>query len=100
MHLTWLADAPAAGVGSVGTIFAILASAVIVLGGLGALVRAIWKTANTLRDNTNATRALTERLEEYTKAADGRFDKLSDRMHAMEREMASMRKERSDGGRQ
>ena len=67
------------------TIFAILASAVIVLGGLAALVRAIWKTATTLRDNTTATRELTEKLEEYTKATDGRFEKLAQRVTQLER---------------
>jgi hypothetical protein len=81
-----LAQGPdSSGSGAAATIFAILASAVIVLGGLAALVRAIWKTATTLRDNTQATTKLTERLEEYTKAVDGRFDKLSERVRALER---------------
>jgi hypothetical protein len=71
--------------GTAATIFAILASAVIVLGGLAALVRAIWKTATTLRDNTQATKELTEKLEEYTRATDGRFEKLADRVTLLER---------------
>jgi hypothetical protein len=69
---------------SASTVFAILASAVIVLGGLAALVRAIWKTATILRDNTLATQQLTEKLEEYTRATDSRFEKLADRVMALE----------------
>ena len=83
-------------VSTASTVFAILASAVVVFGGLAALVRAIWKTATTLRDNTLATRQLTERLEEYTKASDGRFDHLADRVGAVERELR-IRKEQTRG---
>ena len=83
-HLT-AADPVTAGTGAAATVFAILASAVIVLGGLAALVRAIWKTATTLRDNTTDTRELTEKLEEYTKSSDGRFEKLAQRVTDLER---------------
>jgi predicted PurR-regulated permease PerM len=72
------------GTSQASTIFAILASAVIVCGGLAALVRAIWKTANLLRDNTRATQTLTERLEEFTKSVDGRFEKLDARVTVLE----------------
>lgn len=68
------------------TVFAILASAVIVLGGLAALVRAIWKIAVSLRDNTVAIRKLTERLEEYTKSSDSRIDRLTERISRIERQ--------------
>ena len=86
MLLTHLAAAPAvSGTAAASTVFAILASAVIVLGGLAALVRAIWKTATTLRDNTQATKELTEKLEEYTKSSDGRFEKLAQRVTQLER---------------
>ncbi len=83
-------------VSTASTVFAILASGVVVLGGIAALVRAIWRTASTLRDNTNATRKLTERLEEYTKASDGRFDLLSDRLMDVEREVG-LRRDRRHG---
>jgi len=46
-HLLAADPGTATGTGTAATIFAILASAVIVLGGLAALVRAIWKTATT-----------------------------------------------------
>jgi hypothetical protein len=69
---------------SVGTAFAILASAVIVLGGLVALVRAIWNIAQTLRDNTKATRTLSENLDKLTASIDGRFDALVARVTALE----------------
>lgn len=83
-------------VSTASTVFAILASAVVVLGGIAALTRAIWKTATTLRDNTVATRRLTERLEEYTKAADGRFDTLNERLTGVEHELRT-RRERNRG---
>jgi len=63
-----------------GAVVAILASAVIVLGGLAALVRAIWGIAQTLRDNTKATESLTSNLESLTASIDGRFDKLAERV--------------------
>jgi len=70
-----------------GTVIAVLASAVVVLGGIAALVRAIWRTATTLRENTLATRALTEKFEEYTKAVDGRLAQLTDRLGHVETEL-------------
>ena len=74
-----------AGTGTAATIFAILASAVIVLGGLAALVRAIWKTATTLRDNTSATQALTSRLDGLAQSVDGRIDRLAERLDKLEK---------------
>ncbi len=56
--------APAAGSGDVATVFAILAAAIVILGGLAALIRAIWHTANILRDNTLATQSLTRRIDD------------------------------------
>ena len=69
------------------TAFTILGSAVIVLGGLSALVRAIWKVAQTLRDNTVATRSLTGKLEHLAGSVDGRFDELAERVAAIERRL-------------
>lgn len=80
-----LTHVPDPGTSQASTIFAILASAVIVLGGLAALVRAIWKTANILRDNTTATRDLTGRMDELTTSVDGRFDRLLHRVEKLER---------------
>jgi len=76
-HLPAAADASSTG--SAATVFAILASAVIVLGGLAALVRAIWKTANTLRDNTAATRQLTGRMDGLA----GRIEGLAERIEGL-----------------
>jgi hypothetical protein len=83
----FLAEAPAAagGTSTLGTVIAILASAVIVLGGLTALVRAIWKTANILRDNTIATQRLTAQMNDLTTSVDGRFDALLHRVEVLER---------------
>lgn len=67
-----------------GAVFAILASAVIVLGGLVALVRAIWNIAQNLRDNTKATQALSGNLDKLTASIDGRFDALVARVTALE----------------
>lgn len=69
---------------SVGADVTILASAVIVLGGLAALVRAIWKIAQNLRDNTKATRDLTSNLRDLTTSIDGRFDALAERVARLE----------------
>jgi hypothetical protein len=66
------------------TAVTILASAVIVLGGLVGLVRAIWRIAQTLRDNTAATKTLTDHLEHLAGSVDGRFDKLAERVSALE----------------
>lgn len=55
---------------------AILASAVIVLGGLAALVRALLRIRDTIRDNTKATAGLTERLDEFVPIANGRMERL------------------------
>jgi hypothetical protein len=67
-----------------GTVVAILASAVIVLGGLVALVRSIWGIAQNLRDNTQATKTLTGKLESLTVSIDGRFDALVERVARLE----------------
>ncbi|MGO8957459.1 MAG: hypothetical protein ACLQFR_08850 [Streptosporangiaceae bacterium] len=72
------------GTAQAGTVFAILASAVIVLGGLAALVRAIWRTAQVLRDNTVAMQNLTGRLNDLSSEVDGRFDKLVQRVSKLE----------------
>ena len=69
----------------VSTIIATLASAVIVVGALVALVRAVFKFAVTMRDNTVATKDLTGKLEDLTTSIDGRFDQLADRVSALER---------------
>ena len=71
-------------VSSAGAVFAILASAVIVLGGLAALVRSIWHIAQTLRDNTRATRQLSAGLQKLTSSIDGRFDALVARVTRLE----------------
>lgn len=69
---------------TVAAVVAILASAVIVLGGLVALVRAIWRIAQNLRDNTKATQDLTGQLNSLTTSIDGRFDALVDRVTRLE----------------
>jgi hypothetical protein len=71
-------------VSGIGADISILAGAVIVLGGLAALVRAIWGIAQTLRDNTKATKSLTDKLQELTVSIDGRFDQLADRVTRLE----------------
>lgn len=72
------------GLGSAGTFFAIFASAVIVIGGLSALVRAIWRVSTAMRDNTLALRSLTTRMDELAVSVDGRFDKLAERVAQLE----------------
>lgn len=61
-----------------GTIAALAASVVIVLGGAAAGVRMFWKIAQTVRDNTAAIHGMRA-------AADKRFDELSARLERLER---------------
>jgi hypothetical protein len=68
----------------VGLIFGILASAAVVATALWAVVRAVWRTAQTFRDNTTATKALTEQMRGLTASIDGRFDALADRVTVLE----------------
>ncbi len=86
--------AAAATTSNASAVFALLASAVIVLGGLAALIRAIWKTATLLRDNTTATRALTSRMDHLDRLVAGtssasaaQYDKLTQRVEALERKI-------------
>lgn len=63
---------------SAATVFAILASAVIVAGGLAALVRALWRIVQNLRDNTAAIEQLTSQM--------GKLMGLDARVAALEEE--------------
>jgi hypothetical protein len=74
-------------------LFTILAAAVVVLGGIAALIKAIWNTATTLRDNTKATKELTLRMDENTHTVDGRFTDLASRLSAVEHELSLLRKD-------
>jgi hypothetical protein len=73
---------------SVTNIVATLAGAVLILGGVAALIRALFKFAVTMRDNTVATKNLTGKLEDLTTSIDGRFDLLAERVAALERRPA------------
>ena len=68
----------------VGAVFAILASAVIVLGGLVALTRALLRAAFDLRDNRKATVDNTTAINELKTVMDGRITSLEARMTAAE----------------
>jgi len=69
---------------TVGGIFAICASAVVVLGGLIAVCRALWKVANDIRDAKNATLANTEAIHELSTKMDGRITSLESRVQKLE----------------
>lgn len=66
-------------------IFAILASTVVILGGLIALTRAIWMAAQDIRDNKQATMKNTEALAELTTKMDGRISSLEERVAQLEK---------------
>lgn len=68
-----------------GAVLAILASAVIVLGGLTALTRAIFRAAVDLRDNKLATTRNTEALDKLAAQMDGRLTAIESRLSALER---------------
>ena len=57
-------------------VLTMLASAVIVLGGLVALTRAIWKAAQDIRDNKRATVSNTAALADLSQKMDGRITSL------------------------
>jgi hypothetical protein len=65
--------------------FAILASSVIVLTGLAALTRAIWKAAQDIRDNKRATQENTTALGDLSTRMDGRITLLEQRMALIEK---------------
>jgi hypothetical protein len=67
-----------------GAVLAILASAVIVLGGLVAVTRAIWNVAQDLRDNKQATLRNTEALGNLATQMDGRLSNIETRLGRLE----------------
>jgi hypothetical protein len=73
-------------VNSTEAVLAILASSVIVLGGLVGVVRAIWRIAQTLRDNTSATKGLSDSFAKLSQSINGRFDALVERVAKLESE--------------
>jgi hypothetical protein len=66
------------------TVFAILASAVIVLTGVVALTRAVWRVAQDLRDNKTATQANTRALGNLGPQMDGRLTSIEARLSQLE----------------
>ena len=62
------------------TVLAILASAVIVLGGLAALARSIFKVASQIRDNTKATNRLTDEMSSMTQGFGSRITVIEARI--------------------
>jgi hypothetical protein len=66
------------------TIFSIMAAAVVVLGGLVAVTRALWHVANDIRDNKVATQANTKAVEELSTKMDGRITSLEARVAHLE----------------
>jgi len=63
-------------VSELATVVAILSSAVVVLGGLVAVTRALWKVAQDIRDNKLATEENTVALADLTTKMDGRITAL------------------------
>lgn len=74
-----------------GAVLAILASAVIVLTGLVAVTRAIWRIAQDLRDNKQATTRNTSALDNLATQMNGRLTSIEDRLGRVER--ARLRRE-------
>ena len=74
---------PPAGNGIGGTLES-LAAAVVVIGAIVALARAIFRLAVAMRDNTAAVHSLTGRMDELAISVDGRFDKLAERVAELE----------------
>jgi hypothetical protein len=69
---------------TVPVIFAIMASAIVVLGGLVALTRSIWHAAQDIRDNKIATVKNTEAIGELSVNMDGRLTVIESRLSSLE----------------
>jgi hypothetical protein len=67
-----------------GAVLAALASAVIVLGGLLAMARSVWKAAQDLRDNKQATDRNTRALDSLGTQMDSRLTAIETRLSALE----------------
>jgi hypothetical protein len=67
--------------------FSILVGAVVVLGGLWRLAVSVFRFAVSMRDNTTATRDLTEKMDTLTVSINGRFDRLAERVTQLEATM-------------
>jgi hypothetical protein len=65
-------------------VLAILASAVIVLTGVVALTRAVWRVASDLRENKTAVAANTRAIERLVLQMDGRFTSIKRRLSHLE----------------
>lgn len=63
-----------------GAILAILASAIVVLGGLAALTRAVLRIRDVIRDNVRATNSNTNALSELKEAMNGRLTRLEEQV--------------------
>jgi hypothetical protein len=59
-----------------GAVIAILASAVVVFGGLAAVTRALWRVAQDIRDNKQATQENTTAITDLSTKMDGRITAL------------------------
>ena len=68
------------------TVFTILASAIVVLAGLIALTKAIWRAASDLRDNKQATVKNTAAITDLSTKMDGRITSLEARVERLEHE--------------
>lgn len=73
------------GLTGVGATLAVLASAAVALGGLWRLIAAIYRVAQDLRDNKNATVANTQAIHELRKDNGGRLVNLEFRVSQVER---------------
>jgi len=69
---------------SAASIAAILTAAVVVLSGLAAVARALWRAATDLRDHKRATDANTVAIRELSTKMDGRITSLEDRVAKLE----------------
>lgn len=85
MHIVYLAAASSGnGINSAYLITAILAAIVVIVAGIGGLIRVIWKTANVMRDLMVSVKDLTRRFDDLIINVDGRFEKLSNRVLELE----------------
>jgi hypothetical protein len=70
--------------GGLAELLGALAAAVVVIGALTAVARAVFRLVIAMRDNTIALHSLTGRMDELAISVDGRFDKLAERVSELE----------------
>lgn len=83
-HMLIASGPTGGGINTAYLVTAILAAVVVIVAGIGGLIRVIWKSANIMRDLMVSVKDLTRRFDDMIISVDGRFEKLSSRVLELE----------------